>query len=677
MEDSEKIYGNGLKLKNALDNDVEDLYITSRFPPLDDISGIVFSKRIIKLNKKVDVVFSNFNGEKDFEFEKVINNFIDKKYIIDGNYMHSTSDGINFFRKEAMRKLNESNKKYKTVVSRSWTLESHFLALDYKLQHPDVTWIAEFSDPLRYDINHILRMPTFSCDEEYFDNLNIRIREINQQVFADDIEKYWPEIKSGDNLYFLAEYLPFLFADVVRFTNYNQREAMLNEFPVDIKDFVIEKSEVSRHPTLDEEYYFLKESNYNVDDDYLNFAYFGTYLGKRHLEFLFKCLEDLNEEISNKIRLHLFVPNPEVFKSSLTNQKNIVVRQKVPFLEFLNLTTKMDVLIVNDLLTEGVFEVNPFLPSKLSDYIGSKKDIWVVCEKNSSMDKFSCKYKSYVDDFDSSRNVFENILNDKLGDCGTVFKEIVDSEKYYQNRLTDLNNALDELYKQRLYWVKRTRLADRDVGLLKKDVGQKDKDISSLTAERNSLVSERDSLIEDVRSRDSSISSLTAEKNSLVSERDSLIEEINNNKRELNSLREDFVELHDVAKISFDYLAVKDDIISDKDNELDYYKNHGSSIKNWVLTPVEYSYLLLKSPNDELKLNYNLFKLLKHCNWFSRGYYLNNNKDLSKSWTNILSPELHYVCHGIDEDRLPNRETSFNLDKKELLRKLKYIKKMK
>ena len=217
------------------------------------------------------------------------------------------------------------------------------------------------------------------------------------------------------------------------------------------------------------------------------------------------------------------------------------------------------------------------------------------------------------------------------------------------------------------------------------------KDISSLTNERDSLsedvsslTSERDSLIADVRSRDSSISSLTSERDSLTkdissltAERNSLIEDINNKKSELNSLREDFVELHDVAKLSFDQLAVKDDIISDKDNELDYYKNHGFSIKDKILTPVEYSYLILKSQNKELKLNYDLFKLIKNCNWFNRGYYLNNNKDLSRLWINILSPELHYVCHGIDEERLPNRETIYNPNKKELLRKLKYIKNMK
>ena len=42
------------------------------------------------------------------------------------------------------------------------------------------------------------------------------------------------------------------------------------------------------------------------------------------------------------------------------------------FFEFLNLTTKFDCLIVNDANTKDYKEINPYLPSKLSDYLGSR-----------------------------------------------------------------------------------------------------------------------------------------------------------------------------------------------------------------------------------------------------------------------------------------------------------------
>ena len=94
------------------------------------------------------MVCLDFNGDKDFEFNKIINNFIEDKIVLEGDYTPNSVDVIHYFRKEGMKKINELNKNYKNVFSRSWTLESHFLALDYKLQNPNVTWVAEFSDPL-------------------------------------------------------------------------------------------------------------------------------------------------------------------------------------------------------------------------------------------------------------------------------------------------------------------------------------------------------------------------------------------------------------------------------------------------------------------------------------------------------------------------------------------------
>ena len=62
---------------------------------------------------------------------------------------------------------------------------------------------------------------------------------------------------------------------------------MLKGFPYDIRDTVLEKSEIRIHPTLRDEYYHIKETDYNVDDECINLGYFGTYLAKRNFETLF------------------------------------------------------------------------------------------------------------------------------------------------------------------------------------------------------------------------------------------------------------------------------------------------------------------------------------------------------------------------------------------------------
>lgn len=662
----EKSFDENFKLKKELNNVVEELYITSKFPPLNDVSGIVLSKRIMKLNKKVDVVYANFDGEKDYEFNSLIDNFINERIIVGGNYSHSTVSGVNYFRKEGMKKLNQINKKYKTVVSRTWTLESHFLALDYKLQNPDVVWIAEFSDPMRFDVNNNLRRGSaFSTDEEYFENINKLIKSINIKEFGEDFEKYFPNIQSGDELYFLVEYLPFLFADVVRFTNERQQEIMLDSFPYDIKDFVLNKSEVSRHPTLDEEYYTLKKSNYDVNDDYLNFAYFGTYLGKRHLEYLFKSFEELTEEIRDKIKIHLFVPNADLIRLNLKDLrifKNIEIGDKVPFLEFLNLTTKMDILIVNDLLTKNIFKVNPYLPSKFADYSGSGSDIWLICEKNSSLSSFESKYKSYVDNYDSSKFVLGKIIEDKLNIKEDIFRGGFDSKNYYQERLTNLNNILEDTYKQRLYWINQNNLSKNKSNMLTKDISKLNDTISQLNGniqKLNEEINEKDEEISSLRNNTEKIENL---KNEIIS--------VNSEKKKLC---DGYFELHEITKNSFELLETKDEIIQDLNKEIDYYHNR-NILRKVFSSPLEYLYLFASSSRSELKLNYELFKLIKELNWVNKGYYLLKNPDVSRfKWVTLFSPELHYVCFGFDEDRLPNRETTENNSKKDLLKKLKYL----
>lgn len=55
-------------------NICEDLIITSRFPPMNDVSGIVLSKRIMEANKKVDTfqIKLNSNVKYDYDFNNLI-----------------------------------------------------------------------------------------------------------------------------------------------------------------------------------------------------------------------------------------------------------------------------------------------------------------------------------------------------------------------------------------------------------------------------------------------------------------------------------------------------------------------------------------------------------------------------------------------------------------------------
>ena len=197
---------------------------------------------------------------------------------------------------------------------------------------------------------------------------------------------------NNSSIFYAAEYLTYLFADELIFTNENQRRIMINQFPEELQKFIMQKSVIEMHPTLDAEYYQLKNVDLTLDDGCINIAYFGRdYYGQRHFESLFYSMESLNHEFKDKLKIHIFIEDVGLIEkliSPLQSRNNFIVRKPLKYFDFLNASTQFDVLIVSDVTTRGVWPFNPYLPSKLSDYLGSKTDIWALCEKGSTLSYF-------------------------------------------------------------------------------------------------------------------------------------------------------------------------------------------------------------------------------------------------------------------------------------------------
>lgn len=626
-------FNKDLTLKKPLINDVEDLIITGRFPPLTDTSGLVLSKRIINSNKKVDVIAQNYFSldlKTDDSFNSVIENYVDNKILIESPGPDTVYD-INKFRKEGLSEIYKLNRKYKNIYSRSWTMNSHFLALDYKIENPDVIWTAEFSDPLRYDINNNLRQDSGLVfdDEEYLDKINQQISKLNNEKGY-----HFDLISNKDSRYFLVEYLSFLFADKIVFTNINQRKFMLSNFSNELKFFVLPKSILSRHPTLGDDFYHLKESDYVIDENYINFSYFGTFYGKRHLEFLFFALDSLSNDIKEKIRLHIFSNEDEIINdlvADLSIKENIIINSTVDFLEFLNLTTKMDILIVNDTITQGAFDVNPYLPSKISDYLGSGKDIWAICEQNSRMSHIDVKYKSFVEDYSSTLNTLYQILEDFGLD---IHRKNPDINGFYQKRLTSLNEALYSKFKQKGYWINRFNMTNNDLIKLENELKQIKNDFE--------------------------------EKNKKLSNQNNALQADNLN------IKNEYLALHKITQNSFNQIEDYKSLIDIYCEEIRYYKENESVFNKLISNPLSYLYIYLKIPKNERNITISLFKKIKSTSWFNKKFYLDEYDDLSQLWTKLLSPELHFVCNGIDEWRIGNKNSEPGKSKKDLLKLLEY-----
>ena len=437
-------------------NEVEDLLIAYKFPPMNDVGGIILAKRALLTGRKYDVVHAPIEEPLDNDFNEIIEEIINNRIIIK-NFVYGMSkkelnETFNNYITSGLEEIENTGINYKTITTRSWGFQPNFLALEYKLKHPDTFWIAEFSDPLTVNIENKPRDRKFRLDnKEYIDRINNEIDKVNEES-RQNLE----HIKETDFIYLLCEYIAYVFADKIRFTNPNQREIMLNQCPYDIKEWVMAKSEINPHPTLDEKYYHIKEVDYKIDEDCINIGYFGTYFGKRNFETIFYACERLNDDIKSKIRFHLFLNHGDNLKkltSNLELSKNIIVNDKVSLLEFLNLSTKLDILLVNDTETKGNFEINPYRPSKIADYIGSKREIWGICEKGSIMDGLDeIKYKSYINDFYSAKIVFNQIIKDseKIDDKLKANPFNDDLESINEYSVNYLGKDIDSLSKDEL-----------------------------------------------------------------------------------------------------------------------------------------------------------------------------------------------------------------------------------
>ena len=72
-------------------------------------------------------------------------------------------------------------------------------------------------------------------------------------------------------------------------------------------------------------------------------------------------------------------------------------------------------MICTDTKTDKHYPYNPYLPSKVSDYLGSQVDVWGIYEKNSPINKMDeIKYKSDMDNLKSIEETLKHIIQDKI-----------------------------------------------------------------------------------------------------------------------------------------------------------------------------------------------------------------------------------------------------------------------
>lgn len=386
----------------------KDLIISYCFSPYVDTGGNTVAKRIRERNQVVDVIYNNVGNirNKDTRLNKIVEDLIEDRIEIQSYPSFSSWKTIREFCEIGLLKIKElENKKgkYRSIYSRVMFPASHFLAFEYKVSNPETKWIAEFSDPVLYDL--------YSKKREIIIEDNIFFEKLSNLLKSKKIE-----MPINKNLFFWCEYLPYIFSDEIIFTNINQFKYMLEYLSViAVKELVIKKAKIMAQPTLPMNYYNMIKSEYPINKDKVNFAYFGLFYETRTLNDLFDSLEKIRSDFKSKYELHIFTDKPEELRNQIKHRSiysNVKINCYVSYLEFLNLTTLFDCLIAIDAMTADTKSINPYLPSKLSDYMGSAKDnVWGIYEKNSIMSSYSLKYKSEIGDQGSSIKIIEEIIN--------------------------------------------------------------------------------------------------------------------------------------------------------------------------------------------------------------------------------------------------------------------------
>ncbi|AQL55886.1 hypothetical protein [Abyssicoccus albus] len=396
---------NNLSYSTLNKGEAKELVIAYCFPPYIDTSGNVMAKRIAESGEIVDIISNKMDRirKKDDKLIKLADNYIDTQFEINAPQAFSSWGSISQFTAKGLDQYNTFKHKYSALYSRAMFPASHFLAFEIKRDNPNITWTAEFSDPLHTDVSS-----------------NLRYAPIDDLSYVESVKSIMPngyQELVDDNVFNVCELISFAFADRLIFTNDHQLEYMIERFDPTIQQSIRDRAIVTPHPTPSKESYEMVQSYYSVAPRMINLAYFGNFYdtrGFREIELVCKYLVEAGV---NNFMIHVFTNvNSKVigFRNNSTFKKNIKLNPFVDYFEFLNLTNKMDALLIFDAHTIGIKEMNPYLPSKLSDYIGSKALTWAFVEEGSILSKqqYDNLYITHMNEFSEYANTFKR-MNEK------------------------------------------------------------------------------------------------------------------------------------------------------------------------------------------------------------------------------------------------------------------------
>ncbi len=382
------------------------LAISYCFPPAADTSAMVAARRVAGYGACVDLVSHSMKriAGRDASMGRLTRPHVDRRWTVNGPAAALSWDGgVKHFIDRGWEHITRENPDawpYTSLYSRAMWPASHLLAALAHLEHPGMHWTAEMSDPLSINTTGQERDGDWDPD----DPLVVRFRAaVAERGFAGpDSEAMAPWIET----------VAYALADEILFTNAVQRDFMLGRIAdPPLREHAAGISVVAAHPRPPERFY-REQPPLELPTGVVNIGYFGNFYPNRGLGDLFTALNGFDRR--SRVRVHVFTNRPgdlsvQVTAHGLDDQ--VEVHPQLPYLEYLPQLRRFEVLLVNDADAVAYLGVNPYLPSKVSDYLGSGSDIWAMVEPGSPMDGLDLTFVSSRGDADSAAQTLAQIVD--------------------------------------------------------------------------------------------------------------------------------------------------------------------------------------------------------------------------------------------------------------------------
>ena len=350
------------------------LVIPGSFVPYNDTVTLLTYKRLRNLDMDIDVFC--FKGKQDDSIYEELKNdsqfskfniiyTTDLDWAVPRNYPLRLPISLFLMNKYVYDSLKIFEKgDYKYIYTSIVPGISHLAGNMIKKKHPEVIWYASFSDPFKAS--------------PYKDS------DLNNKSFV-----YKIMFKVGSYFLYNDKYEEVAInnADKLIFICDEQRDFTLRQY--DNYEKLKEKSLIYPLTYIpDWKMYQDLMTVKHIKSQPLQAVHLGRLYGLRKIDTFIEALKELKQEYPELNKQIVFHQYSEIQDEDLRKIKEydlqdlFVVHDKVSYQESINIMKQADVLILFDSLMPNQ-KIQPYLPSKIVEYLMLKKQILAICDDNS------------------------------------------------------------------------------------------------------------------------------------------------------------------------------------------------------------------------------------------------------------------------------------------------------